>query len=159
MKQITFLIGLTIFLSGCATTAQNHTLTTQLQLRVGDMERKLEQKEEQIKEIKYEIRDLAYDIAQLKKRGKKSFSSKVKTGSSKIIDDDRVIRVDVDAMDVQKALKNAGVYNRDIDGNVGSGTKAAISTFQQENGLKADGIVGKQTWDALRPYLRQSTGN
>lgn len=37
------------------------------------------------------------------------------------------------------------------DGQYGSGCKAAVIQFQQDNGLSADGIVGKQTWDALFP--------
>lgn len=37
------------------------------------------------------------------------------------------------------------------DGQYGSGVKAAVIQFQQDNGLDADGIVGKNTWDALFP--------
>lgn len=37
------------------------------------------------------------------------------------------------------------------DGQFGSGCKSAVIQFQQDRGLSADGIVGKQTWDALFP--------
>lgn len=37
------------------------------------------------------------------------------------------------------------------DGAYGSGCKAAVIQFQNDNGLTADGIVGKNTWDALFP--------
>ena len=43
------------------------------------------------------------------------------------------------------------------DGQYGSGVKAAVIQFQQDNGLDADGIVGKNTWDALFPQSGQST--
>jgi peptidoglycan hydrolase-like protein with peptidoglycan-binding domain len=67
-----------------------------------------------------------------------------------------VIRVAISAENVQIALKNAGYYKGNIDGKVGSGTKAAISRFQRDRGLKADGIVGKKTWMELEKYLQGS---
>lgn len=36
-----------------------------------------------------------------------------------------------------------------IDGDFGAGTEVAVTRFQSENGLDADGIVGAQTWAAL----------
>jgi putative chitinase len=36
-----------------------------------------------------------------------------------------------------------------IDGDFGPGTEVAVMRFQSEHGLKADGIVGGQTWAAL----------
>jgi len=50
-------------------------------------------------------------------------------------------------------LKNAGFYYGSIDGIVGSKTHQAIRDFQQANGLKVDGIVGRHTWEKLAPYL------
>ena len=58
---------------------------------------------------------------------------------------------------IQQALKNAGLYNGKIDGNIGPKTKKAIETFQTQNGLKADGKVGRKTWKALSVYLNKST--
>lgn len=54
---------------------------------------------------------------------------------------------------IQVALKNAGLYNGNIDGKLGPASKRAIETFQTNNGLKADGKVGPKTWAALEPYL------
>ena len=53
---------------------------------------------------------------------------------------------------IQHALKNAGVYQGPIDGKLGHSSRAAIREFQQKNGLKVDGSVGRQTWEKLAPY-------
>ena len=55
--------------------------------------------------------------------------------------------------EIQRALKNAGFYQGTVDGRIGAQTREAIRTFQQVHGLKADGVVGKQTWEKLAPYL------
>ncbi|MDP3921691.1 MAG: peptidoglycan-binding domain-containing protein [Candidatus Omnitrophota bacterium] len=55
--------------------------------------------------------------------------------------------------DIQRALKNAGYYQGTLDGKVGPNTRAALKTFQSDNGLDADGVCGRNTWDKLRPYL------
>ena len=56
--------------------------------------------------------------------------------------------------DIQNALKNAGYYNGIVDGRIGSKTKIAVEEFQKANNLKADGKVGKKTWNKLKEYLR-----
>ena len=58
---------------------------------------------------------------------------------------------------IQQALKNAGLYDGKVDGNIGPRTKKAIEAFQSQNGLKADGKVGRKTWKALSVYLNKST--
>lgn len=50
---------------------------------------------------------------------------------------------------LQQALKDQGFNPGTIDGVFGLGTKAAVRAFQQANKLEADGLVGKQTWNAL----------
>ncbi len=59
--------------------------------------------------------------------------------------------------EIQQALKNAGLYDGKVDGNVGPKTKKSIEAFQTQNGLKADGKVGRKTWKALSAYLNKST--
>jgi len=54
---------------------------------------------------------------------------------------------------IQQALKNAGLYEGAIDGSLGRKSKAAIKAFQEQNGLTADGKVGKKTWAKLISYL------
>lgn len=55
--------------------------------------------------------------------------------------------------DIQKALKNAGLYVGAIDGKAGPKTKKAIEEFQKQNNLTADGKVGPKTWEKLKSYL------
>ena len=50
---------------------------------------------------------------------------------------------------IQEKLSALGYYSGNIDGIFGSGTKNAVTRFQQDNGLKVDGIAGKQTLSAL----------
>jgi peptidoglycan hydrolase-like protein with peptidoglycan-binding domain len=55
--------------------------------------------------------------------------------------------------EIQQALKNAGFYQGPVDGKIGPITRDAVKEFQRTNGLKADGVVGRQTWEKLSPYL------
>lgn len=49
---------------------------------------------------------------------------------------------------VQELLNGWG-YGLDVDGSFGKKTEDAVKAFQKRMGLKADGIVGDQTWEAL----------
>lgn len=51
--------------------------------------------------------------------------------------------------EVQRRLKQWGYYNGSVDGVFGAATRAAVVAFQKKNGLKADGIVGNATFQAL----------
>ncbi|MFH0876795.1 MAG: peptidoglycan-binding domain-containing protein [Candidatus Omnitrophota bacterium] len=55
-----------------------------------------------------------------------------------------------DAIAVQTALKNLGLYAGKIDGKIGPKTKAAVREFQRQNQLVADGKVGPKTWAVLK---------
>ena len=51
--------------------------------------------------------------------------------------------------ELQEALKAKGFNPGPIDGVFGSGTVQAVIAFQKFQGLKADGVVGSETWKAL----------
>jgi len=57
---------------------------------------------------------------------------------------------------LQVRLKELGYYTGSIDGQYGSGTYAAIYTFQQRNGLTADGKAGTAT--LIRLYSDDAIG-
>lgn len=51
--------------------------------------------------------------------------------------------------DLQSQLSTAGFFSGRRDGDFGSRTKEAVISFQSENGLIIDGIVGPSTWTEL----------
>ncbi len=59
-------------------------------------------------------------------------------------------------IEIQKALAEAGFYKGAIDGIIGSKTRAAIRSFQEEHGLSVDGLVGPKTWEKLKAYLEEA---
>ena len=52
------------------------------------------------------------------------------------------------------AQYNAALPAVAVDGVFGKGTEAAVRTFQRQQGLTVDGVVGKATWDRLYRQFR-----
>ena len=59
----------------------------------------------------------------------------------------------VPAKDIQVALKNAGLFSGEIDGEIGPESIKSIEEFQRANGLKPDGVIGPKTWEKLKIHL------
>ena len=57
---------------------------------------------------------------------------------------------------LQRELQTLGYYSGTIDGIYGEQTQAAVTQFQTDQQLTADGVVGAATWDALSRALSQS---
>ena len=60
---------------------------------------------------------------------------------------------------IQDKLKRWGYYTGNVDGIYGSLTVSAVKRFQQKNGLKVDGIAGKQTLNAMGIMQSSNTGS
>ncbi len=54
---------------------------------------------------------------------------------------------------LQKDLRTLGYYTGSVDGDYGEGTTLAVTAFQRNNGLKADGIAGKATLNKINEAL------
>ena len=151
MTRILFGILFLLGVSGCATT-QHKTDSDQLQSRIVELEKKLEEKDSEIVDLQYEVKDLAGKVESGKvEKPTAELSAPIPVLPS-TKNSSEIIRVNVTPEQLQAALKGAGIYNGKIDGKVGSGTKAAIIEFQKTHELTADGIVGRKTWDALKQY-------
>ncbi len=50
---------------------------------------------------------------------------------------------------IQRSLSERGYYYAGIDGIYGKSTENAVIEFQKDNGLRIDGIAGRETLDAL----------
>ena len=67
----------------------------------------------------------------------------------------RVIMLKMSGDDVkwmQSKLKEHGFHKEKIDGYFGQNTLISVTNFQRKIGVKADGVVGPQTWSQLSTY-------
>ena len=60
---------------------------------------------------------------------------------------------------IQDKLKRWGYYKGNVDGIYGSQTLEAVKYFQRKNGLKVDGIAGKDTLRAMGIINSSSSGS
>ena len=148
------LIILGAFLTGCATT-KNKTSMDQLQTRIVELEQKLDEKDAEIVDLKYELKDVSTKVDSIHTvESAPSHSSAAMSAEPSVEKNDSVVKVSASAVAIQTALKNAGFYNGAIDGKIGSQTKRAVVSFQKSRNLKADGVIGKRTWEELKSYLQ-----
>uniref|UniRef100_A0A7C3WI03 Peptidoglycan-binding protein n=1 Tax=Desulfobacca acetoxidans TaxID=60893 RepID=A0A7C3WI03_9BACT len=52
---------------------------------------------------------------------------------------------------IQRRLRDLGLYLGPLDGDFGGGTEIAVKAFQRRENLTVDGIVGPETWGRLFP--------
>jgi murein L,D-transpeptidase YcbB/YkuD len=133
-KRMLVLVTAILFLGGCATVNKStkDTQVKRLEAENSELKIQLQQKDNMISSLQEELdskqavphyKQEVYEAARLTKRN------------------------------IQLALQKAGFYKGSIDGALGPTSKKAIRDFQKANGLKADGVVGKATWQKLRKYL------
>ncbi len=155
MKRLGFvflaLIILSTFtVSGCSSAQKKlsedvkgiKTKVDTLETRVEGVETKQSEVERLAMEQAQRVEEMKAERSVRASSGKTNVGIKVK-GSHK--DKERI-------REVQTCLKNAGFYKGEVDGVKGRKTRAAIRKFQDANGLTADGVVGKKTWEVLSKY-------
>lgn len=146
---------------GCSSIAQPNTVSN-LQIKMAHMEKRVQKNEEDIVRLRTEMDSVSQYPTTSKYQNNSygidavvsedaTYEPSVVKGDSEI---DRIVRVDIDIKTLQKALTSSGFYSGSIDGKLGAKTKSAIYEFQKEHDLKADGVVGKQTWAELKNYLQ-----
>jgi peptidoglycan hydrolase-like protein with peptidoglycan-binding domain len=55
---------------------------------------------------------------------------------------------------IQQYLRAKGFYSDSVDGIWGERTEESVAAYQKARGLKVDGIVGAQTWNALATEIQ-----
>jgi peptidoglycan hydrolase-like protein with peptidoglycan-binding domain len=139
LGQFLFVGFIAAALSGCATMRQKDNPESQaLKTQISDLESQLDKKDA-------EIDSLRKALSRTTEEKYKSSKMTAGSGSSAAVPS---------ISQIQTALQNAG-YTIEVDGKMGSQTKAAIKDFQKANELEADGKVGKRTWAVLEPYLNK----
>lgn len=128
-----------IIFAGCASLAKKEDLAS--------LETKMSALENEIQELKDRQNQLL-DL-QMKMRKDLKYESEEEAGTKDVSADTPSNK------DIQIALKNAGFYKGEIDGKIGSQTRGAVMAFQEQKGLKVDGVVGKNTWELLKEFVTE----
>ena len=140
-------LAVVFVISGCSTTPkkQQEEEIKGIKAQVDTLQTRVETVEAKQAEVEQAIAGRSQDELGSEEKSRTNFDIKPRSGKSK----ERT-------MEIQAALKNAGFYSGKIDGVSGKGTRRAIKKFQKTNGLTADGVVGKRTWELLSKYAQDS---
>jgi murein L,D-transpeptidase YcbB/YkuD len=143
--RLIYLLLIVLFIAGCAS-AGRHS---------GDM--RVQRLQEEAAKLKEDIRQKDEKISYLEGRINKIQSQKINQGREEKMAFKKPQEPAADSArmtpkEIQAALKKAGFYKGAVDGRIEQETRKAVSDFQKANGLKADGIAGKQTCLKLRKY-------
>jgi len=152
---ILFLILTVTFFSGCSTKHHQRQINA-LQAQVGTITDELVRLDEALRETRGAIVQEENRVRELEGELE---ASKSRLGSLK--EEESVIRgiyrtpsgFELPSINIQKALQVAGYYKGALDGKIGPATRSAIKSFQKDQGLVADGVVGRKTWSKLKVYL------
>ncbi len=144
-KPAVFLISAFFAISfyGCATTQKDEKLEAQiLQLKaeVAALQAQVNSRAEELGNLKTALNETAQQ--------KEALSLEL---AKRNILGDTGFRPGIEQ--VKAALRNAGYNPGVMDSKMQKETVEAIKAFQKENGLVADGMVGKKTWSVLKEYL------
>lgn len=143
------LLGSLITFTGCATKKKTNKQIESLQAQIGTITDELARLDQQIQETRAQIQ-----TQQTRPAGSYGAGTGAAAGGT-------IYRTpsgfELPSLSIQQALKNAGYYSGAVDGKIGPATRDAVKSFQRDNGLHADGVVGRQTWTKLKVYLGGSS--
>lgn len=129
-----------VLVAGCATGGSRAKENqTALQTRVDSLET-------QVASLNQRLEELSQQQAAPVET---NFSSRSASSAS------RSAKIRLTVRQTQRALAAAGFYKGSIDGKEGPQTKKAVKAFQQDQGLKSDGVVGSATAQALAKYIEE----
>lgn len=138
------LLGLLPF-TGCASKGKTARQINSLQAQVGVITDELERLDQSIQETRASIQAAESRAAEMQtSAGSRASGSGIYRTPSGF---------ELPSVSIQQALRNAGYYQGTIDGKIGAKTQEAIRSFQRDNGLEPDGVVGRQTWTKLKSFL------
>ena len=134
------------FVSGCSTVPKKFKEEVSgIKSKVDTLESRVESMESKQAEADRMVNQQSQTIEDLRASRERSVVTNITTRTGSVKGREHT-------KEIQICLKNAGFYNGNIDGVKGKNTKKAIKEFQKANGLKADGVVGAKTWEALSRY-------
>src|SRR3989338_10913063 len=102
--------------SGCVTTQNKASQQDQVQTRVVELEKKLEEKDAEIVDLQYAVKDLSSRVDASKAPAAAESSAPAGESAVAVKDGNNIIRVAATPEKEQVALKAAGVYNGMVDG-------------------------------------------
>ena len=149
-KTNVFLLSIGIIflgaMSGCVSTKRHNRDVGVLQSQIGQLSNQVTQLEQQEKKSFWGgLKQKPVGESMEAGAGTSSLTYRTPSG------------FELPAADIQRALAGAGFYQGEVDGKIGPDTRQAIREFQRSNGLTADGICGRKTWELLQPYLTNSS--
>lgn len=147
------ILGVALIFSGCA--GRKNKINS-LQAQVGALTDEVARLDQSLQETRTAI--------QAEQDHKRELESQLDRSNSRLgslQEEEAVIRgiyrtpsgFELPSINIQKALKNAGYYQGNLDGKIGPKTRDAVKAFQRDNGLEADGVVGRGTWAKLKAHL------
>jgi murein L,D-transpeptidase YcbB/YkuD len=122
-----------LILAGCAAKEE----TSEIKSQLASFQDSLSQESQRINELELKVESISSELQALK--------------PPVVIEVPKMTTEEVKK--IQTALTAAGFDAGSADGKMGPQTIQAIKKFQETNGIKADGIIGKETWEKLQGYI------